>query len=83
MTDQPEKTVEQTPEERRLQRGTDEAIGYLFNAPDEYEEFDFEEFRASIEEKGVTVTLDFPDGGGSVIPGDQFVEFVWGLIANA
>lgn len=73
----------ETAEERRLNRNTAEALGYLFDAPEEYEEFDFEEFRARIEAKGTTVDLAFADGGGSCVPGAEFVEFVWGLIANA
>lgn len=74
-------------EERRLQRSTDEAVGYLFGEPerasDEADDWNFEDFRAEIEAKGVTVSLNLPDGGGHVVEGSYFVEWVWGLIANA
>jgi hypothetical protein len=73
----------ETREERRLRIATSEALGYLFEAPDEHEEFEFEDFRAEIEAKGATVTLDLPEGGGCILSGEEFVNWVWELIANA
>ncbi|HEV7482591.1 MAG TPA: hypothetical protein VGO13_05785 [Solirubrobacterales bacterium] len=76
-----------TREEIRLDRATAEAVGYLFGEPErasvETDDWNFEDFRAEIEAKGATVTLALPDGGGSTVPGEHFIEWVWELIANA
>jgi len=79
--------AEETREERRLNERTAEAVGYLFGeaerAADEADDWNLEDFRAEVEAKGVTVTLALPDGGGCVVPGEYFVNWVWDLIANA
>lgn len=79
--------VAKTREEIRLDRDTAEAVGNLFADPerasDEADDWNFEDFRAEVEAKGVTVTLALPDGGGCTVPGEYFVNWVWELIANA
>lgn len=77
-----------TREEIRLDRATEEAIGYLFGDPerasDEADDWNFADFRAEVEEKGATVTLTLPNGDGAAeVPGEHFAEWVWELIANA
>jgi hypothetical protein len=76
-----------TREEARLERATEEAIGNLFGEPErascEADDWNFADFRDEVEAKGATVTLALPDGGGAVVPGEHFVDWVWELIANA
>jgi hypothetical protein len=90
MSNETKQAVEVPPktrEEARIERATEEAIGYLFGEPerasDEADDWNFADFRDEVEAKGTTVTLALPNGGGAVVPGEHFAEWVWGLIANA
>jgi hypothetical protein len=78
--------VPKSREEIRLDRATEEAVGYLFGDPerasDETDDWNFADFRAEVEETGATVTLALPDGSGHTMPGADFVNWVWELIAN-
>lgn len=83
MPEAKQQVTKETREERRLNFATAEALGYLFNAPDDYEEFEFADFRAEIEDAGVTVSLNLPGGGGATVSGADFANWVWELFANA
>lgn len=70
-------------EERRLDNWTADAIVNLFGDEESGDHDDPHDFCDAVKQKGATVSLTLPEGGGCDVRGKDFVDWVWELLANA